>query len=38
MAPGYDPADFELGDRQRLLSSYPERADEIYALTRTEER
>jgi uncharacterized protein len=38
MAPGYDPADFELGDRRRLLSSYPERADEISALTLADER
>jgi predicted cupin superfamily sugar epimerase len=38
MAPGYDPADFELGDRRRLLSSHPQRAGEIYALTRTDER
>jgi predicted cupin superfamily sugar epimerase len=38
MAPGYDPADFELGDRRRLLSSHPQRSDEIYALTRADER
>jgi predicted cupin superfamily sugar epimerase len=38
MAPGYDQADFELGSRERLLDSYPERAEEIYALTRTDER
>jgi predicted cupin superfamily sugar epimerase len=38
MAPGYDPADFELGDRRRLLSSHPQRSDEIYALTRSHER
>jgi predicted cupin superfamily sugar epimerase len=37
MAPGYDPADFELGDRRRLLSSYPQRASEIFVLTRTDE-
>jgi predicted cupin superfamily sugar epimerase len=33
MAPGYDPADFELGDRDALLASYPQRAEEIRALT-----
>jgi len=38
MAPGYDQADFELGNRERLLASFPEWSDEIYALTRTDER
>jgi predicted cupin superfamily sugar epimerase len=34
MAPGFDPADFELGDRQLLLASHPHQASEIIALTR----
>jgi len=34
MAPGYDVADFELGERGALLAAYPRRADLIRALTR----
>ena len=34
MAPGFDPADFELGDQQQLLISHPHQAKEITALTR----
>ena len=33
-APGFDFADFELGDRARLMTSYPEQAEMIAALTR----
>jgi predicted cupin superfamily sugar epimerase len=36
MAPAYDPADFELGDRNELIARYPQRADLIRALTRQE--
>jgi predicted cupin superfamily sugar epimerase len=38
MAPGFDPADFELGDRGDLLLAYPECAQLIYELTRLQER
>ncbi len=34
MAPGFDPADFELGERQRLLVGWPAAADAIRSLTR----
>ena len=34
MAPGFDFADFELGERSALLQSHPEFADTIVALTR----
>lgn len=34
MAPGFDPRDFELGDRDTLIGRYPDRADLIRALTR----
>jgi predicted cupin superfamily sugar epimerase len=37
MAPAYDQADFELGDRETLIAAYPQRADLIRALTREEE-
>jgi uncharacterized protein len=33
MAPAYDPADFELGERAALVAAYPQRADLIGALT-----
>ncbi len=32
--PGYDDADFELGDRSGLLAAYPAHRDHIRALTR----
>lgn len=34
MAPAYDPETFELGDRGRLISDYPDAADDIRRLTR----
>lgn len=34
MAPGFDPADFELGDREKLSSAYPAYAPLIAMLTR----
>ena len=34
MAPGYEQDDFELGERERLLSGYPEQAELIRGLTR----
>lgn len=34
MAPAYDPADFELGNREELLARYPSRTQLIRALTR----
>ena len=34
MAPGFDPADYEGGDRQRLIDAYPGAAVLIHALTR----
>ncbi len=34
MSPGFDVADFELGDRAALLARYPAFADEITRLTR----
>jgi predicted cupin superfamily sugar epimerase len=36
MAPAYEQADFELGDRKELIAAYPQRADLIRALTREE--
>jgi predicted cupin superfamily sugar epimerase len=36
MAPAYDQADFELGDRGALTAAYQQRADLIRALTREE--
>jgi len=33
MAPAFAPEDFELGERARLLATYPEQADLIRALT-----
>lgn len=33
MAPAYDPTDFELGVREQLIGSYPQRAQLIRALT-----
>jgi predicted cupin superfamily sugar epimerase len=36
MAPAYEQADFELGDRARLLATYPQRSDLIRALTHEE--
>ncbi len=38
MAPGFDVADFELGDRASLVGRYPDRDDEIKALTRVSSR
>lgn len=35
MAPGFDPADFTLGNRAQLLRQFPAHADLIRALTRT---
>jgi predicted cupin superfamily sugar epimerase len=34
MAPGFDPADFELGERQALVRAYPDRRSLIEQLTR----
>jgi predicted cupin superfamily sugar epimerase len=34
MAPGFDPADYEQGNRDRLTAAYPESRDLIEALTR----
>lgn len=34
MAPGFDPEDFELGDRQLLIHTYPDRESFIARLTR----
>src|SRR5512139_1110130 len=34
MAPGFEPRDFELGERAALLGRYPEHANLISALTR----
>lgn len=34
MSPGFDPADFELGQREALLKAYPESHELIVALTR----
>jgi len=36
MAPAYEQADFELGDRAALIVGYPQRADMIRALTHEE--
>ena len=36
MAPAYDQADFELGDRAALIAAYPQRAELIRTLTREE--
>lgn len=38
MAPAYDQADFELGDRDALIAAYPQRAELIRALTREESK
>ena len=35
LAPAYDPSDFELGERERLIQQYPTQAELIRALTRT---
>jgi predicted cupin superfamily sugar epimerase len=34
MSPGFDPADFEAGDREELVHRYPDRRGLIEALTR----
>jgi len=34
MAPGFDPADYDGGDRERLVQAYPGAAERIRALTR----
>ena len=34
MAPGFDPADYTLGDRKELIKRYADQADLITALTR----
>lgn len=34
MAPGFDPVDYAIGDRDKLVQQYPEQADLIRALTR----
>jgi predicted cupin superfamily sugar epimerase len=34
MAPGFEFADYETGERERLIADYPEAADRIRALTR----
>jgi uncharacterized protein len=34
MAPGFDPVDYAIGDRDELVRQYPEQADLIRALTR----
>jgi uncharacterized protein len=34
MAPGFDPVDYTIGDRDKLLREYPEQADLMRALTR----
>jgi hypothetical protein len=36
MAPAYDQADFELGDREAMIAAYPRRAELIRALSREE--
>ena len=36
MAPGYDPSDFEGGERDALVQRYPQEADLIRGLTRVE--
>lgn len=36
MAPGYEQEMFELGDRATLMADYPDRAEDIARLTRTE--
>jgi predicted cupin superfamily sugar epimerase len=33
MAPGFDPKDFELGDRRALAARWPHSAEMISALT-----
>jgi len=35
MSPGFDPLDFELGDREELLRRFPESAELIRSLTRS---
>ena len=34
MSPGFDPGDFELGDRALLIASHPDQREQIMALTR----
>ncbi len=34
MAPGFDPRDYEPGDRERLMAEYPAACDVVRALTR----
>jgi predicted cupin superfamily sugar epimerase len=34
LAPGFESADFELGDREELLEQYPDQRDLIVRLTR----
>jgi hypothetical protein len=36
MSPGFDFADFELGERAELVAAYPEYAGRIRALTRSD--
>jgi predicted cupin superfamily sugar epimerase len=36
MAPAYEQADFELGDREALIAAWPQRAEQIRTLTREE--
>jgi predicted cupin superfamily sugar epimerase len=34
VSPGFDPADYEHGDRQTLIAAYPAFRDRISAMTR----
>jgi len=34
MAPGFDPIDYAIGDREKLIKQYPEQSDLITRLTR----
>jgi predicted cupin superfamily sugar epimerase len=36
MAPGFDPVDYTIGDRENLIKQFPEQADLIEKLTRPE--
>ena len=38
MSPGFDPKDFELGDREELLRQFPQSAELIRSLTRSRTR
>jgi predicted cupin superfamily sugar epimerase len=38
MAPGFDPVDYSIGDRDKLVRQYPEQADLIRALTRESQK